>query len=103
MDWDAAGPRSFAREAVSLALDWSLDAVGFRQALGAYVESSGRTIPAEPWVLGGWVEGMSGWLAYNAEHRSRTTLGAREVADACTRLLTLHRSLDEYMSVLETV
>lgn len=103
VDWDAAGPRSYAREAVSLALDWSDDTAGFRQALGAYVESSGRAIPAEPWVFGGWVDGMSAWLAYNAEHRSRTALGTREVADACTRLLAVHRSLDEYLTVLGTI
>lgn len=103
VDWDAAGPRSVAREAVSLALDWSHDATGFRQALAASSASSGRAIPAEPWVLGGWVDGMSGWLAFNAEHRSRTALGAREVTDACTRLLTLHRSLDEHMTALGAI
>jgi thiamine kinase-like enzyme len=100
VDWDAAGPRSFAREAVSLALDWSLDITGFRQALIAYTERSGRTIPAAPWVFGGWVEGMSEWLAYNAEERGHTSLGQREVSTACTRLLSLHRSLDEYVSTL---
>jgi len=103
VDWDAAGPRSPAREAISLALDWSHDIAGFRRALAAYSESSGRTIPAEPWVFGGWVDGMSGWLAYNAEQRARTALGEREVTAACTRLLTLHRALDEHVTALVTI
>jgi hypothetical protein len=43
---------------------------------------------------------MSEWLAYNAEERGHTSHGQREVSTACTRLLSLHRSLDEYVSTL---
>lgn len=102
VDWDAAGPRSFAREAVSLSLDWSDDITGFRRRLAAYAESSGTTIPAEPWVFGGWVEALSGWLVYNAEQRAHTHLGLREVSTTCSRLLALHQALDEYVSAVET-
>lgn len=102
VDWDAAGPRSFAREAVSLSLDWSDDITGFRRTLAAYAESSGTTIPAEPWVFGGWVEALSGWLVYNAEQRAHTHLGLREVSTTCSRLLALHQALDEYVSAVET-
>lgn len=101
VDWDAAGPRSYAREAVTLALDWSCDINGFRLALAAYSEASDRTIPKEPWVFGGWVEGLSGWLAYNAEQRADDAQGLREVSATCTRLLTFHRALEEYVSALE--
>lgn len=102
VDWDAAGPRSSAREAVSLSLDWSQDTSGFHQTLATYAESSDQTIPAEPWVFGGWVAALTGWLVYNAEHRARTHLGLREVSTTCTRLLTLHQALDEYLSAIET-
>lgn len=102
VDWDAAGPRSFAREAVSLGLDWSDDVTGFRRTLAAYAESSGERIPAEPWVFGGWVEALSGWLVYNAEQRAHTHLGLQEVSTTCTRLLALHQALDEYVSAVET-
>lgn len=102
VDWDAAGPRSIAREAVSLALDWSEDVAGFHQALTAYTESSARTLSTEAWVFGGWVEALSGWLIYNAEHRSHTDLGIREVSATCTRLLSLHHALDEYVSAVST-
>lgn len=101
VDWDAAGPRSFAREAVSLSLDWSDDITGFRRTLAAYAESSGETIPDEPWVFGGWVEALSGWLVYNAEQRAHTHLGLREVSATCSRLVALHQALDEYMSAVE--
>lgn len=102
VDWDAAGPRSSAREAVSLSLDWSQDVTGFHQTLAAYTESSGTPIPAAPWVFGGWVEALSGWLVYNAEQRADTPLGFREVSTTCSRLLALHQALDEYVSAVET-
>lgn len=100
VDWDAASPRSWAREAVALALDWSSSVNGFRRALAAYSKSSDGEIPTDPWVFGGWVEGLSGWLVYNAEHRTDSCHGLREVSATCRRLLTLHGALEEYVSAL---
>lgn len=103
VDWDAAGPRPIAREAVSLALDWAENAEGFRRALSAYADRSGTTLPTEVWVFGGWVAALGGWLTYNVEQRADTDLGLREASGTCARLLALHRALDEHVSVLHTI
>ena len=100
VDWDAAGPRPIAREAVTLALDWSEDVDGFRRVLSAYTEASGTTVPGEAWVLGGWVQALTGWLAFTLERQADTGLGRHEAAATCERLLALHRSMDEYVSAL---
>ena len=103
VDWDAAGPRPIAREAVSLALDWSENVDGFRRVLTAYAGSSGTTLPTHAWVFGGWVAALSGWLTYNVEQRADTDLGLREASGTCARLLALHHALDEHVTALHTI
>lgn len=103
VDWDAAGPRPIVREAVTLALDWSEDVDGFRSVLSAYTAASGITVPRDAWVLGGWVQALTGWLAFNLERRADTDLGRHEAAATSERLLSLHHSLDEYVSALATL
>ena len=103
VDWDAAGPRPIAHEAVSLALDWAEDLEGFRRVLTAYAESSGTTLPTEVWTFGGWVGALSGWLIYNVEQRADTDRGLREASETCARLLCVYRALDEHVSVLSTI
>lgn len=103
VDWDAAGSRPIAREAVTLALDWAENVEDFRRVLTAYAVSSGTTLPTETWVFGGWVEGLSGWLTYNVEQRADTDLGLREASGTCARLLALHDALDEHLSALKTI
>ena len=100
VDWDAAGPRSIAQEAVCLALDWAEDVEGFRRVLTAYADSSATTLPPEAWTFGGWVAALSGWLIYNVEQRADTDLGLREASETCARLLSVHRTLDEHVSAL---
>ncbi|WP_114856371.1 phosphotransferase enzyme family protein [Brachybacterium sp. YJGR34] len=103
VDWDAAGPRPITREAVTLALDWSASLEDFRRALTAYTAASGASLPGEPWVLGGWVEALSDWLAFNVEQRADSELGAHEASQACSRLRALASDLDEYVAALDTV
>ncbi|WP_133873806.1 phosphotransferase [Paractinoplanes brasiliensis] len=68
VDWDAAGPISAIHEAVGLALDWAdRDPDAFRAAIVTYELHSRLTVPAEPWIFGGWVVAQGGWLDYNAD------------------------------------
>ncbi|WP_253705581.1 phosphotransferase enzyme family protein [Brachybacterium sp. P6-10-X1] len=103
VDWDAAGPRPIAREAVSLALDWAENVDDFRRVLRAYASSSGTTLPTEAWVFGGWVAALCGWLTYNVQQRADSDLGLREASETCARLLALHRALDEHVSALHII
>ncbi len=100
LDWDAAGPVPAAREAVQVGLDWSTDAAGFAQVLAAYRATSAHPVPAAPWVFGGWVSAVGGWLVYNASRRADTELGAREARAALARLTYLHGALPRYLAAL---
>lgn len=99
LDWDAAGPRSVAREAVAVGLDWSTAPSAFARVLASYA-ASGGSVPAEAWVFGGWVAATRGWLAHNASTRIDTPLGVAETTLALDRLLRLRASLPELVSVL---
>jgi Ser/Thr protein kinase RdoA (MazF antagonist) len=99
LDWDAAGPRSIVREAVTVGLDWSTDVAGFARVLTAYA-AAGEPVPAEPWVFGGWVSATAGWLAHNVVTRVDTPLGTAEATLALDRLLRLHTSLREHIAAL---
>lgn len=99
LDWDAAGPRSVAREAVAVGLDWSTDPAGFARVLASYA-ASGGSVPAEAWVFGGWVAATGGWLVHNASTRIDTPLGVAETTLALDRLLRLRASLPELVAVL---
>lgn len=100
LDWDAAGPRPVAREAVAVALDWTPDVDGFRSALSAYERASGTTLPRDPWVLGGWVSAWGGWLVHHARDLPGTPEGREQVVDACRRLTALHAALPQYLDAL---
>lgn len=100
VDWDAAGPRSQAREAVSVALDWTTDVDRFRSAIETYTRASGVSIPAEPWVFGGWVSALGGWLVYQATHCANTPEGRHEITQATQRLTTLDADLPAYIRSL---
>jgi len=101
LDWDAAGPQPVSREAVAVALDWSTDVEGFRGVLAAYAGVTGRQVESEPWVFGGWVAALGGWLVHNATARIDTALGREQVASTCDRLLTLRSSLEQYRAALD--
>lgn len=103
LDWDAAGPQPVLREAASVALDWSADRDEFRRVLAAYVRASGVHLPAEPWVFGGWVSALGGWLVHNATTRPADPLGGQQTTLTCERLLRLHRSLNAYVDALGSV
>lgn len=103
LDWDAAGPRPVAREATSVALDWSTDIVEFQRVLAAYTRRSGVRVPAEPWVLGGWVSALGGWLVFNATSRAGVPLGHNEARQTCKRLMRLHARLDRYLAALRSI
>ncbi len=50
-----------------MALDFAGGQPGaFRVALRAYEKSSGLLMPREPWVFGGWVAALGGWLDHQA-------------------------------------
>lgn len=100
VDWDAAGPRPIAREAVTLALDWAEDIEGFQRVIAAYSAASGTTVPTDAWVFGGWVAALGDWLRFNVEERADTDLGQREASWACSRLLALCRDLDAHLAAL---
>ncbi|GIM64020.1 hypothetical protein Pve01_82040 [Planomonospora venezuelensis] len=103
LDWDAAGPRSIVREAVAVGLDWSTAVAGFARVLTAYA-ATGASVPAEPWVFGGWVAATTGWLAHQVTAPVDTpygaALGAAEATLALDRLLRLRASLPEHLAVL---
>lgn len=100
LDWDAAGPRSQAREAVTVALDWTDDPVGFGHVLRVYSAVTGVHVPIQPWVFGGWVSAIGGWLVYNVQHRSGTEVGTQEAAGALHRLVRLHSGWSTYWTAL---
>ncbi len=103
LDWDAAGPQPVVREAASVALDWSTNLEEFQRVIAAYTQRSGERVIAEPWVLGGWVSALGGWLVYNATTRPGQMLGQRETRLTCERLMRLHSSLDPYVDALRRV
>jgi hypothetical protein len=101
LDWDAAGPVSAAQEAVSVALDWAGDdRETFAEAIAAYRLQSNNTIKAEPWVFGGWVAALGGWLDYNADHRAGEEMGRAEMATTKARLHAVARDLDGWLEAL---
>ncbi|MBB4696099.1 hypothetical protein BKA14_006247 [Actinoplanes abujensis] len=81
VDWDAAGPISAIHEAVALALDWR-----DWTALATYEQRTGRTVPAEPWIFGGWVAAQGGWLDHTADDGTRAAL--LELAESLDDLIT---------------
>ncbi|MBE7196037.1 MAG: phosphotransferase [Gordonia polyisoprenivorans] len=101
VDWDAAGPRPIAQEAVTVALDWAKDVDGFLRVLRTYAGSSPTILSRTPWVFGGWVAALTGWLAFNLEQRPTTLLGLSEATTTCDRLLRLWHALDDYRAALD--
>lgn len=102
VDWDAAGLRPAAREAVTVALDWSATPEDFRAVLRSYVDAGGGDIPAENWVFGCWVSALCGWLAFNASQRISSELGQLEVLSALDRLEAFAHQLGAYKDALKT-
>ncbi|WP_250031874.1 phosphotransferase [Paractinoplanes maris] len=101
LDWDAAGPTGAAHEAVAVALDWAGDDYDdFAAAVAVYRRSSGLVIDAEPWVFGGWVMALGGWLDYNADHRGGVEIGRAEVAATRKRLHVFAENLDAWIAAL---
>jgi Ser/Thr protein kinase RdoA (MazF antagonist) len=100
LDWDAAGPRPVIREAASVALDWSSGPREFQQVIAAYSRAARVVPPAEPWVLGGWVSALAGWLVHNATTRPGDPLGREQTRLTCDRLLGLHTHLGSYVEAL---
>lgn len=103
LDWDAAGLRPAAREAVTVALDWSTNTESFRGVIRSYVAAGGGGIPAEKWVFGGWVSSLSGWLVFNASERMANESGQREVLSTLDRLEAFAPQLGAYRGALETI
>jgi hypothetical protein len=103
LDWDAAGPVSAVHEAVSVAMDWSDgDPTVFLDAVQIYGRRSGVSVPAQPWVFGGWVAAKGGWLDYNAMHRGDSPLGRAEVAATLACLSKLTVDLDCLLTAMAT-
>ncbi|MEV4348501.1 phosphotransferase [Actinoplanes sp. NPDC049596] len=97
LDWDAAGPISAVQEAAGVALDWSGgDPAVFVSAVRAYSQGSGLDVPAQPWIFGGWVAALGGWLDYNAAHGGRG-----EVERTLASLRGLAANLDEMVASLQ--
>lgn len=103
LDRDAASPQPVLREVASVALDWSTGRDGFQRVVAAYGRAAGVRPPAAPWVLGGWVSALGGWLVHNATTRPDDPLGRQQTALTCDRLLSLHRNLDSYVDALRSV
>ena len=103
LDWDAAGAQPIVREAASVALDWSTSREEFKRVIAAYGDCGGVRLPAEPWVFGGWVSALGGWLVYNATSRPSDPLGQEQTRLTCERLLRLHASLNHYVDALRSV
>lgn len=101
LDWDAAAVLPVAREAVSVALDWSTGPGVFRGVLRSYVAAGGTEIPAENWVFGGWVSALGGWLVYNVSQRSVSELGQREALSTLDRLEDFAEQFEQYRAALE--
>lgn len=102
LDWDAARPQPVVREAVTVALDWSGDPGEFRRVITTYGRAAGVLPPAGPWVLGGWVSALSGWLVHNATTRPGGPLGREQTMLTCERLLGLHDHLGSYVDALRS-
>ncbi len=100
VDWDAARPCSTAREAVGLGIDWVGTPDGVRLALDAYTDAGGGPVPDEPWVLGGWVSAVGGWLVHNVTRCSATDPGRHEIVQSTARLLAVHDDLASYVGAL---
>lgn len=100
VDWDAAGPRSQVREAVAVALDWTRDPHDFRATINAYRDARGVDVPAEPWVFGGWVSALGGWLVHHAMTRAGTDQGRHEIVSTMQRLTALSADLPRYVAAL---
>ncbi|WP_250000566.1 aminoglycoside phosphotransferase family protein [Actinoplanes sp. M2I2] len=101
LDWDAAGPTGAAQEAVGVALDWAGgDRYAFAEAVAVYRRRSGVVIDPEPWVFGGWVAGLGGWLDYNADHRADDTVGRAEIKAARRRLREFADDLDSWVDAV---
>lgn len=100
VDWDAAGIRAAAREAVALALDWSTEPAALSGLIGAYGAGGGQPLPAEPWVFGGWVSALGGWLVHNATAQIGEESGRSETRTALRRLLGLEASMPAYLAAL---
>ncbi|MBM2616888.1 phosphotransferase [Actinoplanes sp. LDG1-06] len=101
LDWDAAGPVGAAQEAVALALDWAGEDRGvFARAVAIYRRRSGVVVEAEPWVFGGWVAAMGGWLDYNADHRAAEVVGGAEIVKTEARLRLVAADFDAWLEIL---
>jgi Ser/Thr protein kinase RdoA (MazF antagonist) len=101
IDWDAAGSQPSAREAVTVALDWTTTPDGFRETLRSYSAAGGAVPPAQPWVFGGWVSAIGGWLVYNVSHHAEGDIRVREAEGTLRRLATLHTRLPEYLAAID--
>jgi hypothetical protein len=75
----------------------------FAEAVAAYCRRSGVAVPAEPWVFGGWVAALGGWLDYNADHRADQKLGRTEIAATRRRLRALADNMDAWLDALGRV
>jgi Ser/Thr protein kinase RdoA (MazF antagonist) len=102
LDWDAAQPEPAAREAAAMALDWTTDPQAFAQVVAAYRAQSPQPVPAQPWVLGGWVSALGGWLIHNAERSEDHPRHGREATSALERLMHLQVRLPDYVDALRT-
>ncbi|UUZ59800.1 hypothetical protein [Nocardioides sp. B-3] len=69
--------------------------------VAAYAAAANAEIPSAPWVFGGWVAALGGWLAYNATERIASDVGREETRLTCIRLLALHNSFGNYPGVPE--
>jgi Ser/Thr protein kinase RdoA (MazF antagonist) len=65
-------------------------------------DAAGVRVPADPWVLGGWVSALGGWLVHNATSRAHEAIGQQETRQTCERLVRLHRNLDRYLAALRS-
>ena len=102
LDWDAAGPIAAAHEAVAVAIDWAGgDRKRFAEAIAVYQQGSGLVVAREPWVFGGWVAALGGWLDYNADHRAGEKLGRAEITISRRRLHALAVDLDFWVRALD--
>ncbi|MCY1143959.1 hypothetical protein OWR29_38690 [Actinoplanes sp. Pm04-4] len=75
----------------------------FADAVAAYCRRSGVAVPAEPWVFGGWVAALGGWLDYNADHRADEEIGRTEIAATRRRLRALADNMDAWLDALGRV
>jgi hypothetical protein len=101
LDWDAAGPTTAVWEAVGVALDWAeLEPAGVRSVLAVYREAAGITVPAQPWVFGGWVSAACWWLEYNTTLRAGVPVAGAEAAGTRAELAGFAAAFDELVDAL---